>query len=212
MPPAAGMVLHDDGRIAGDVVDDVARERARIEVVAAAHRRAHDQAELLALVEGGDVILRGADAGRQTKRLPARRRTSSFTQTVIRGRQSAGESGPVIDSSCPGDDGIALRTLRRRRRLRNGGGCEQSSRAAAAVAPSEPRERVPDHGLVAGDDRAAEPAFELLDDAEDGNIGAAQEIDVGVRTRGGERAVAPDLRRRRAIGVAAGKRRSPWRR
>ncbi len=39
------------------MIDDVARERARVEVVTAAHRRADDEAQLLALVKGGNVVL-----------------------------------------------------------------------------------------------------------------------------------------------------------
>ena len=50
-------VLHDDVRLAGDVVADVAAERAGVEVVAAARREADDNRDRLAGVEG--VVLRG---------------------------------------------------------------------------------------------------------------------------------------------------------
>ena len=44
-------VLHDDGRISGNVIADVARNIARVTVVAAGRREADDDTEHLALVE-----------------------------------------------------------------------------------------------------------------------------------------------------------------
>jgi hypothetical protein len=56
---AAGgrLVLHDDARMARDVVDDVTRDNACEQVVAAADRGTHDHPQLLALVERGDIVL-----------------------------------------------------------------------------------------------------------------------------------------------------------
>src|SRR5262249_58092852 len=49
-------VLNDDAWIAGDMLADVAREHARIDVVAAAGSVADDQIDPLALVEIGNVV------------------------------------------------------------------------------------------------------------------------------------------------------------
>src|SRR2546423_8284879 len=88
--------------------------------------------------------------------------------------------------------------------------CGRGKQAAgpAAIAVAERAERVPDDRLIAGDDRAAEPRLDLLDDAEIGNRGAAEEIHFGIRTCRLDQAVAPELRRRRAIRIAAGERKA----
>ena len=54
----ARLVLDDDGRIARDIFADSARHDARADVVTGARRRTDDEADLLALIEGGDVLLR----------------------------------------------------------------------------------------------------------------------------------------------------------
>ena len=54
----ARLVLHDHGRVAGNVLGDVARQRARVDVVARADADADHDAHGLAFVEGGDVLLR----------------------------------------------------------------------------------------------------------------------------------------------------------
>jgi len=56
--PPGRLVLHDDGRIARNVIDDVARDRAREQVVAAACAGAHQHAQLLAPIERRHVLLR----------------------------------------------------------------------------------------------------------------------------------------------------------
>src|SRR3982074_3663264 len=92
--------------------------------------------------------------------------------------------------------------------LRRRCGAGNQAAGPAAIAVAERAERVPDDRLIAGDDRATEPRLGLLDDAEIGNRGAAQEIHFGVRTCRLDEAVAPELRRRGAIGVAAGERKA----
>ncbi len=75
-----------------------------------------------------------------------------------------------------------------------------------AIRPADQPQHVPDHRLIAGDDRAGERRLQFGNDAEYGDIGAADEIRIRVgpcRLRG---ARAPERRRRRAIGVAAGER------
>ena len=54
-------VAHDDGRIAGDVLAEMARHQPRIGVGAAAGIEARDEIDRLAAVEIGDVV----GAGRQ---------------------------------------------------------------------------------------------------------------------------------------------------
>src|SRR5580700_434026 len=75
-------------------------------------------------------------------------------------------------------------------------GGETVEQAAAAIAPvvdSEQRQRLPDHRLIASHHRAAELLLDLLDDREHGNVGAAEEINIGIRPRRLERTVAPKL-------------------
>ena len=57
-----GHVLHDDGGLAGDMVDHVARQQPRADVVIRAGRMANDHADLLAAVEILDG-LRGRGRG-----------------------------------------------------------------------------------------------------------------------------------------------------
>ena len=57
-PAGAGHVLHDDGRIAGDVFAEVARDIAGVEIEAAAAGGRDDDPDLLAPVELGDGLLR----------------------------------------------------------------------------------------------------------------------------------------------------------
>src|SRR5262245_54269306 len=61
--------------MAGDVMDHVARDDAREQVVASAHRRADEHAQLLAAVEVGDVLRArrggGSEQRQQNKRLEA---------------------------------------------------------------------------------------------------------------------------------------------
>ena len=71
--PGARHVLHDDGRIAGNVIADIARQHARIIVVAAGRREADHDGEELALVEIVGARLRhkrqhGHQHRRKTKR------------------------------------------------------------------------------------------------------------------------------------------------
>jgi hypothetical protein len=54
-----GHVLHDDGRIACNVLAHVPRHQARLGVVAAAGARANDEADLLAGVELRDRLRAG---------------------------------------------------------------------------------------------------------------------------------------------------------
>ena len=54
----ARLVLHDDARIAGNVFRQVAGQQPRVDVVARADADADDEPHHLALVEGGDVVLR----------------------------------------------------------------------------------------------------------------------------------------------------------
>ncbi len=60
--PAARHVDDHHRRIAGDVFPDEARQQAGVLVIVAAHRGAHDEADLLALVEVRDRIGRGRTA------------------------------------------------------------------------------------------------------------------------------------------------------
>ena len=80
---------------------------------------------------------------------------------------------------------------------------EQTAGTIAPVRGAEQRESVKDHSLIAGHHRAVELLLDLGDDREHRNVGAAQQISVGFRPRRLERAVAPELRRRGAIFVAA---------
>ena len=54
----ARLVLHDDAWIAGNVFRQIAGQQPRVDVVARADADADDQAHHLALVEGGDIVLR----------------------------------------------------------------------------------------------------------------------------------------------------------
>jgi hypothetical protein len=68
---AAGsrLVLHDEVRTARNVVDDVAGDDARKQIVATAHRRADHHPQLLAPIERGDIVLRARRHGSaETKR------------------------------------------------------------------------------------------------------------------------------------------------
>src|SRR5262249_29490285 len=84
-------VLWHDRRIARNVVAEVSRDRARINVVAAADRSRDDEADLLALVEIGDCI--GAGKGRE------------------QGRQHRGES--KRGKTCGGHEGLLRQTYPR---------------------------------------------------------------------------------------------------
>src|SRR5262249_61917601 len=64
------------------------------------------------------------------------------------------------------------------RRAHGGRVLEQAAGTCSAVAPAEATKRIPQHGLVAGDDRAVEPPFQLIDDREGRNVGAADEVGV----------------------------------
>jgi hypothetical protein len=74
------------------------------------------------------------------------------------------------------------------------------------LTPAKQAKRVPYHRLVAGNDRATEPCFQLLDDPKNSDIRAADEVRIRIGLCRFEGAVAPELRRGRAIGVAAAKR------
>src|SRR5580693_3664605 len=79
-----------------------------------------------------------------------------------------------------------------------GSGAEVVEQAAGTVSPiadAEERQRLPNHRLIAGHHRAAELLLDALDDREHGDVGATQEIDIGIGPRRLERAVAPKLRR-----------------
>ena len=89
-------VLHHDGRIAGDVLADMAGENAGIGVVAAAGAVADDQVDGLAAVEVGDRVLR---AGRWRQR-PSRTRTKTGRRYVRRiDGCSLGGRFPIL--ACP---------------------------------------------------------------------------------------------------------------
>src|ERR1700716_894178 len=86
------------------------------------------------------------------------------------------------------------------------GRAEQTPRTGAQIAASEAHQRVPQYGLIAGDDRTVEPPFELRDDPECRDVRATDEVGVDLAARGLDDALAPELGRRRAIGVAAAQR------
>ena len=80
---------------------------------------------------------------------------------------------------------------------------EQPPRTVFPVAPAEPCQRVPDHHLIAAHHWPVEPRFDLLDHRERRDVGATEKVGVGVGPRRFDGAVAPELRRRRAVFVAA---------
>src|SRR2546427_12452270 len=82
-------------------------------------------------------------------------------------------------------------------------GSRTAARTAADVAPAEPAQRVPQHRLVAGDDRAVETPLQLLDDPEGGDVSTTDEIGVGLRASGLDGTVSPELRRLCAKCIAA---------
>ena len=69
--------------------------------------------------------------------------------------------------------------------------------------PADLAQRVPQHRLIAGDQRAIERLLDRLDHAEPRSVGAAQEIDIGIAAPGLDQALAPELRGRRTERVAA---------
>jgi len=77
---AAGrrLVLHQNVRIAWNMVDEVTRDDAREQIVAATHGRAHDHAQLLAPVERGDVALRARLRCRADKHRDEQRGSNEF--------------------------------------------------------------------------------------------------------------------------------------
>ena len=133
-------------------MNDVPRNDAREQVVAAADRRAHDHAQLLALVERGDVglrVCRRGTAEQQANEQQALERPAD---------EQRGRNDPHafrLSRLCHGE------RLGRDRRL------EQPTETAARLAPADEPQRVPDHRLVAGDDAPPEPPLQLRDDAED---------------------------------------------
>src|SRR5262249_45246253 len=68
-------VLHDDRRIARNVRRHVSREQPRVEVIARADRHADHDAQRLAAVERGQVLLRGG--GRRLRQQACRQRGGS---------------------------------------------------------------------------------------------------------------------------------------
>ena len=83
-------VLHDDVGIAGDVPADMARQHARVVVVAAAGREADHDAHGLALVEGCDVLRRGGRRVERARAEPQRRQQSHrFLRTHSRDNGNA---------------------------------------------------------------------------------------------------------------------------
>src|ERR1700731_1210651 len=72
------------------------------------------------------------------------------------------------------------------RGYRSGGGIfggETVEQAAATIAPvvdAKERQRLPNYRLIAGYHRAAELLLDLLDDREHRNVGAAEEINIGI--------------------------------
>ena len=81
--------------------------------------------------------------------------------------------------------------------------CKQTSEMARRRAPTDQAQCFPDHGLIAGHNRKFQPRFQIVDHAENRDIRAADQIGIGIGTCRGEDAVVPELRRCRAIGIAA---------
>ena len=74
MPPAPGMVLHDDRRIAGDEAAEMPRHQPRRNVVDAARRGADQHGDVPALVELLDRLRVGAQRLRWQSSRRARQR------------------------------------------------------------------------------------------------------------------------------------------
>ena len=80
-PARAHHVLHDESRIAGNVLAHVPDQHARIDVVGGARRRIDDHRELPALVELlGRLRVRGGRAGRERGARRQRRRSRGDTR------------------------------------------------------------------------------------------------------------------------------------
>ena len=138
----AGLVLHDDGRIAGNVRRHVARKQPGIDVVARADADADDEAQRLALEERGDVVLREGGRGNGKCELNSEQKFSSFfflgASRQPRG-PSSGSSGSFTGCLRFADRSSALVSIRRL--------CASAAVAACVGRPSadavEPR-----HGLL----------------------------------------------------------------
>ena len=93
-------VLRHDGRIAGDVLADVAGEMPRVEVVAAADREADHEVDGLALVELLDASGRGGQGGERTKaRAAGRQRRMRNSRRISFRPRSYSQAAGIVDQS-----------------------------------------------------------------------------------------------------------------